>query len=183
MRATIEPRRPAAPRARLVLGAAVFIVGFASPLLIPVVSRTALPGGLKAALSGFLLVGAPELLMLLAAAVMGKEGYAFLKARLWARFRPYAPPDRVSRGRHRLGVAMFLAPLLLAWLAPYEPHLFPGYASNPLPWNIGGDVMLVCSLFVLGGDFWDKLRALFVRDARGVFAGSSDPPADSSEPT
>ena len=28
-----------------------------------------------------------------------------------------------------------------------------------------GDVMFLISLFVLGGGFWDKLRALFVRDA------------------
>jgi hypothetical protein len=26
--------------------------------------------------------------------------------------------------------------------------------------------MFVASLFVLGGDFWDKVRALFVYDAR-----------------
>jgi len=31
------------------------------------------------------------------------------------------------------------------------------------------DVMLIASLFVLGGNFWDKLRALFVRDALAVF--------------
>jgi hypothetical protein len=27
---------------------------------------------------------------------------------------------------------------------------------------IGGDLLLLASLFVLGGDFWDKIRALFV---------------------
>jgi hypothetical protein len=31
---------------------------------------------------------------------------------------------------------------------------------------IGGDVLLISSLFVLGGDFWDKVRALFVYDAK-----------------
>ena len=165
---------PAAlPRGRLVLGTAVFVFGFASPLLIPLVSRTAWPAGLKTALSGFLLVGAPELMMLAAAAVMGKEGFAFLKAKVWARFRPYAPPDQVSAGRYRLGLVMFLAPLFLAWMAPYEPGLFPGYEHNPLPWNIAGDLMLVCSLFVLGGDFWDKLRALIDHRARASF---TDPP-------
>jgi len=30
-------------------------------------------------------------------------------------------------------------------------------------------VLLVASLFVLGGDFWDKLRALFVHEARVQF--------------
>ena len=29
--------------------------------------------------------------------------------------------------------------------------------------------MQIMSLFVLGGDFWDKLRALFVRQAKAVF--------------
>jgi len=29
--------------------------------------------------------------------------------------------------------------------------------------------MFLTSLFVLGGDFWDKLRALFVRRARAAF--------------
>ena len=27
------------------------------------------------------------------------------------------------------------------------------------------------SLFVLGGDFWDKLRSLFVREAKAVVPG------------
>jgi len=31
--------------------------------------------------------------------------------------------------------------------------------------------MFLISLFVLGGDFWDKLRSLFVRESRAVFPG------------
>jgi hypothetical protein len=34
---------------------------------------------------------------------------------------------------------------------------------------IVGDFILLFSLFVLGGNFWDKLRALFIRDAKVVF--------------
>ncbi len=30
-------------------------------------------------------------------------------------------------------------------------------------------MLQIASLFVLGGDFWDKLRALFVRNAKAVF--------------
>ena len=33
-----------------------------------------------------------------------------------------------------------------------------------------GDVMFIVSLFVLGGDFWDKLRGLFSQKARMHFA-------------
>jgi hypothetical protein len=31
--------------------------------------------------------------------------------------------------------------------------------------------MFVASLFVLGGDFWDKIRALFLQSARVQFDG------------
>jgi hypothetical protein len=36
--------------------------------------------------------------------------------------------------------------------------------------NVGLDLITLASLFVLGGDFWDKVRALFLHDARAVFA-------------
>jgi hypothetical protein len=34
--------------------------------------------------------------------------------------------------------------------------------------NLGLDLITLTSLFVLGGDFWDKVRALFLHDARVV---------------
>jgi hypothetical protein len=36
--------------------------------------------------------------------------------------------------------------------------------------NLGLDAITLASLFVLGGDFWDKVRALFLHDARAVFS-------------
>jgi len=32
--------------------------------------------------------------------------------------------------------------------------------------------MLILSFFVLGGDFWDKVRALFLHDAKAQFGGT-----------
>ena len=32
--------------------------------------------------------------------------------------------------------------------------------------KIAADMIFIASFFVLGGDFWDKLHALFVREAR-----------------
>ena len=51
-------------------------------------------------------------------------------------------------------------------------HHIPGYESHRLLVAIIGDLLLVSSLFVLGGEFWDKVRALFIRDARVVLTGS-----------
>ncbi len=32
-----------------------------------------------------------------------------------------------------------------------------------------GDIVLITSLFVLGGDFWDKLRSMFIYGAKASF--------------
>ena len=45
----------------------------------------------------------------------------------------------------------------------------PDRAENVFSFALAGDIMLIASLFVLGGDFWDKLRSLFVYDARATF--------------
>jgi hypothetical protein len=47
--------------------------------------------------------------------------------------------------------------------------LIPDFSSNPLPYAIGGDLLLLMSLIVLGGNFWDKIRALFIYDAKVHF--------------
>jgi hypothetical protein len=120
-------------------------------------------------LSGALAVGVPEVMMVAATAVMGKVGFAELKRRFGGFFRRYGPPDEVGLTRYRAGLVMFTVPLLLAWLGPYLQSHLPGFDAHPMWWNVGGDLVFFSSLFVLGGDFWDKLRSLFVRGARAVF--------------
>jgi hypothetical protein len=61
---------------------------------------------------------------------------------------------------------MFVIPFLIGWLLPYFTDLIDSYESFGFYVNVGGDILLVTSLFVLGGDFWDKIRALFVQDAK-----------------
>ncbi len=43
-------------------------------------------------------------------------------------------------------------------------------AAPLLPFAVGGDLLLLSSLFVLGGNFWDKVRALFLYDAEAHFS-------------
>ena len=103
---------------------------------------------------------------------MGKEGSAKLKRRIGCFFNNYGPPERVSHARYRVGLLMFSLPLLLAWLGPYIGQHLPGYDSYWLAWAITGDAFFVASFFVLGGGFWNKLRALFVHSARAVFSAT-----------
>jgi hypothetical protein len=158
---------------RLAIGGTIFVVGILSPLLIPLVAASGLPAGWKTALSGLLLVGIPELAMLAAVAVMGKSGFAWLKGRVFALIRKHGPPDQVSALRYRAGLVLFLVPLLAGWLLPYVEHLAPAYLAHKLAFAVAGDIVFVVSLFVLGGDFWDKLRGLFSQQARMQFAEGS----------
>ena len=152
-------------RWRLRLGLILFVVGFLSPLLIPLVTASELPTKWKAVISTCLAVGIPELFSVVAIAIMGKPGYNHIKARFFAFLKKHGPEDKVSPTRYRIGLVMFILPILFGWLAPYFPHTVPGYETNRFLVNLIGDMMFVSSLVVLGGDFWDKVRALFVYGA------------------
>ena len=160
------PEAATGARWRFPVGVTIFVAGFLAPAAIPLVLRSDLPTGWKTAISGVLAVGVPEVMMLAAAAVMGKQGFAVLKLRVGRFFRKYGPPDRVGRTRYRIGLVLFLLPLALAWLGPYVGSHLPGWETRRLFWHVCGDVLFVTSLFVLGGDFWEKLRSLFDHDAR-----------------
>ena len=157
---------------RFRLGAYLLVFGFACPLLIPLVARTNLSTEVKTTISGLLAVGAPELFMVIAVAVIGKEGFARFKDSAFRFASRFAPKDRFGSLRYRIGLVMFLAPLLFGWLLPYLESFIPGYPANRFAMGVAGDALLVASLFVLGGEFWDKLRSLFDREATVQFPQS-----------
>ena len=64
---------------------------------------------------------------------------------------------------------MFLLPLIPTYIMAYAPQWLPDQSPQRLYVNLAADFLFLTSLFVLGGDFWDKLRALFVYDARAQF--------------
>lgn len=165
------------PGSRLILGAAVFVFGFFCPLFVPLVMRSSLPAAWKTTAAGLLVLGVPELFSIVAAAILGKAGFVYLKARvkgaLGRFFQKHGPPETVGPVRYRIGLAMFITPIAFGWLTPYAFHHLPGYETYRILYGLPGDLLLIASLFVLGGEFWDKLRALFVHRAAVRFPESS----------
>ena len=147
----------------------LFLAGLCAPAVIPLLRQLDLPGPAFAVVSAGLVFGIPEVLWMLAVAVLGKAGFEQGKRWLYGLLRRHAPPDRVSRRRYRLGIAMFSLPLLLAWLGPYVALAWPAMLPTGLPLLVGGDLLFGLSFFVLGGEFWDKVRALFVHGATARF--------------
>jgi hypothetical protein len=163
---------PQAADWRLKLGPALFALSIVLPLGgVPVVAASDLSAAMTASVSGALLVIA-EVLGVGAVAVMGRSGYAYIKNLVSLFLRRYGPPNQVSRLRYSIGLVMFCLPILFGWLWPYAAAWIPGLARTPLPYALGGDLLLLASLFVLGGNFWDKVRSLFVYDAELRFSSS-----------
>ena len=161
---------PSLPKGRLYAGGAIFVAGFLSPLLVPLVTVLPLPVGWKTAVSGLLLVGIPELAMLVAAAVMGKAGFSYLKQLLFGFLKKhFTPSETVSTIRYRIGLVLFTIPLFYGWIEPYISGYFPILEEHRLLFAFISDLIMLCSLFVLGGEFWDKLRALFIHKAKISF--------------
>lgn len=144
-------------RGRLILGMSVFVLGWVATLI---VARTQPPS-----IAGIVVFVGPKLGVLGAIAIMGKPGFAYVKSIVFGYFKP---PAEVSPSRHRAGIVMFVAALLLSSLEPYASLVVPD-ASRSIRFSLGIDLLLLASLLVLGGDFWDKIRALFIRDAKVQF--------------
>jgi hypothetical protein len=145
----------------------LFLTAIACPILGTAILSSNAPAPWKAA-AGLLFFPIPEVFDVSAIAILGKPGWEWLKAKLFGALRRAAPPDQVGPTRYRIGLAMFVLPLLMGWLGPYLSGQFPDVAGSRL-FHAAGDLVFLSSFAVLGGDFWDKVRALFVHGARAVF--------------
>jgi len=147
-------------------------VGFLSPLLIPLVTNSNWSVGLKTTISGLLAFGIPELFMIIAVAVMGKQGYEFLKEKALGFLKQFTPSDKVSLTRYRIGLVMFSVPIIIGITEPYLELYFPFIKELPIWFIIISDIVFVSSFFVLGGDFWDKLSGLFKYNVKVIKEGN-----------
>lgn len=152
---------------RFKCGVALFILMIALVLAIPILAMSGMSGGKVAAITGAIFVG-NKILLILIIAVMGKSGFQQLKQMLGGYLPSLKSEGPVSPARHTLGLIMFCLPIISATLEPYVDAVWPGLRPNLWQLQLLGDVMLIASIFVLGGNFWGKVRALFVRTARVV---------------
>ena len=158
---------------RFKVGIALFALMALAWLLVPLEAALGMSAATIAATTAGIAI-ANKIILLIAIAVMGKSGFAVLKAKL---LHKLTPPTEVSPMRYRIGLVMFCLPFLGSLFETYASHVVPHLVMNRLWVDILLDIMLVASLFVLGGNFWDKLRSLFVADARAVFPNDPAPAA------
>ena len=142
------------PRKTLLLGLIVFILSFFAPLFIPLVLKLNISASLKALISGFLVLGLPEIGMLLAVAILGQDGFLYLKSQLFLLLKQSMNFDSVGRTRYRIGICLFSITLILGFLMPYINYFF----SIPIQDShfhliFISDFLFFISLLILGGIF------------------------------
>lgn len=167
---------PAPPsKARLFWGLAVLLViNIGGPLVgLPVLALTDLALGTKTVIGG-VIVAVAELSLPVVIAILGKPGFAYFKGLFFKALRRYGPPAEVGRTRYRIGLVMLGLTLVLALVEPYAGSYLGVSAENRVFYALSGDVLLLASFIVLGGDFWDKVRALFVHGAKAHFPQTSN---------
>lgn len=154
---------------RFKLGIAIICLMLGSWLMVPIVAAMGVPGSRIAALTGVLFIS-NKILLIVVIAVMGKAGFQQLKSKIFGYVSSIAPTMDAEVGpvRHRIGVVMFFLPLISSFLEPYVDSIWPGLRPNLWQLQMLGDVIFIGSFFVLGGNFWEKVRALFIRRARVV---------------
>jgi hypothetical protein len=102
-------------------------------------------------------------------AILGKASYLWIKYQMDHVYHRITKPHDVSRLRYNIGLVLFVLPFVPNYVVSYAPHLLPASMTIHYIIIITADVIFLGSLFVLGGDFWDKLRALFVYSAKVQF--------------
>ena len=151
---------------RFKLGFTLLALAMLSPAATIFIGYSDLATELKIGLSGLFLLGIPEVFTVLAIIVLGKEGFNKIKDAAFKMLRKYGPPKQVGPIRHCIGLMMFILPVLYGWLSVYIPlENIPGYLDHKIVISIILDVSFIVSFFVLGGNFWDKVRSLFIRQA------------------
>ncbi len=163
-------------RWRMSIALALWVGGFFLPLAIPVVTALPLPAASKTALSALLVFGLPQLLTVLAIAIVGKSGFHYLMQQFFGAAKRLGPRMHVSRLRYRIGLVMLFFPLAVSFLEPYITLAIVHDHFSHWVYAAIDDTLFLMSFFVLGGEFWDKVKALFIYEARAILPAASGIP-------
>lgn len=155
---------------RFVVGCTLLAIGILCGLSVPFISFFHITHD-KAAIVSFLML-AHHGLTFLSIAIMGEANFQRLTEPLHRAAakagEKIKPAGNVSRDRYRIGIIMLVTPIIVVtgMHLVNEHHLTH---EGRVIISLVMQTMFLASFFVLGGDFWDKARALFVWDARAVF--------------
>lgn len=150
---------------RLIAGIAVLGLAVVLPLAALFVPLLGLPVAQSALIGGALVAGAPEVLMLLAVALLGRQNFDRIVGAAKQFFFTTFFASPVSRGRYHAGLAISLLSFIPLYVAGYLPSWMPA-GNARIAILAAADLAFIFSFFVMGGEFWEKFRRLFVWEGK-----------------
>jgi hypothetical protein len=115
--------------------------------------------------AGVLLAGGPEVLCILAVALLGKDTFRYFAHRVMTALRRAVIDQPASKARYYTGLVVILLSWLPAYIYAYSPTLMPGGDAR-IYVLAAMDLAFVVSVFLMGGEFWEKVRRIFVYEGR-----------------
>jgi hypothetical protein len=150
---------------RFYSGTAALALAVIMPLGSFVVPVLGLPTAQSAVLVGVLVAGGPEVLCILAVALLGKETFQYFTHVAKSALRRTVIDRPASKGRYYLGLAIMLVSWLPAYIYAYFPAVMPG--GNARIYILAGmDLAFVASVFLMGAEFWEKVRRIFIYEGK-----------------
>lgn len=144
------------PPWRRKLGLGLLGLGLVTPVLGLAVPLLGLPPAAATALTGALVVGGPEVLMVLSAMAMGKEGMKEALGRVVSGLKAPAGPFRYYVSLVAMGVSS-----IVPWaLYGYLPHRMPDDPGAQTLVFAVSDGIFVAAFLAAGPGFWSKLSQL-----------------------
>jgi hypothetical protein len=150
---------------RFIAGISVLILSCMLPLSAFLVPLLDLPTAQSALIGGVLVAGAPEVLVLLAVALLGRKNFDLIVGAAKKFFFTTFFASPVSRQRYYAGLAICVLSIVPLYVAGYASSWMPAGNSRIIV-LAAADLAFILSIFVMGGEFWEKLRRLFVWEGR-----------------
>jgi hypothetical protein len=165
-KATGAARAPALKRDwRFYAGIAALVLAVILPVGAFIVPMLGLPLAQSALLVGVLVAGGPEVLCIAAIALLGKETFQYLAHHAKLAFRRAVVDRPASKTRYYVGLVIMLVSWLPAYVYAYFPAATPG--GNARIYILAAlDLAFVASVFLMGGEFWEKVRRVFIYEGK-----------------
>lgn len=160
-----EPHPPELKRGlRLYAGMAALALSLVLPVFVIIIPYLGLRSELAIIVSAGLFVGGPEILTLTAVALLGKETLQYFTYRTKRALWGVVMERSVSKAQYYFGLALFLVSALPLYIYGYFPGILPEEGRTYI--LAAADLTFIISMFIMGGEFWEKLQRIFVWDGK-----------------
>jgi len=150
---------------RFYAGMTALILSLIMPLFAFLVPLLGLPVAESAVIVGVLIAGGPEVVGLVGIALLGRNAFKYFTYQAKRAFSAAVLATRVSKKRYYIGLSINMTSWIPLYLYGYFPAWLPsGDARTYILASAG--LSFILSMFIMGGEFWEKFRRLFIWEGK-----------------